>query len=243
MTPPEFRRSVDSDDLAATVAAALIARIVERQAATGVMRLVMTGGRTAEAVVRQLLVAPGGSAIDWPNLQIWWSDERFVPLHDADRNDTQVGALFRVLPGQGPVLHPIPGPDEVSSPEEAAVVYTRTLPTVGWDLVLLSLGEDGHIASIFPESPALHVSAAVVAVHGAPKEPRIRVSLTPSTLNSASEVWILASGSAKAAAVRLSQQAGPLQMPARGVQGRNRTVWFVDDAAAERLPGSVGRRD
>ena len=88
-------------------------------------------------------------------------------------------------------------------------------------------------------------AAPVLAVHGAPKEPATRVTLSAATLSQADELWILATGAAKSAAVRLAfdSAAGPFQMPVRGVRGRLRTVWYVDDDAADRLPAGFGRRD
>lgn len=245
MTTAEVRRYADARQLSDAVAGALITTIVERQTATGRMRMVFTGGRTARAVLMALIQTPARSAIDWPALEIWWSDERYLPAGHPDRNDQFVGGLFAALHARGPRLHAIAGPDATSSPEEAAADYRQHLPPGGWDLTMLSLGEDGHIASIFPESPALHSSAQVVAVHGAPKEPPVRVTLSTATLSRADELWILACGTNKASAVRLALDpgAGPLQMPTRGVTGRSRTVWFVDGEAAERLPAELGRRD
>lgn len=242
---PEILRVHDRDQLHTAVAGALITTIVERQAATGRMRLVLTGGRTSSAVLEAVLQTPARSAIDWPALEIWWTDERYLPHGDPQRNDAIGRALLSNLPSGGPVLHGVAGPDTAASPEEAARWYQRSLPREGWDLVLLSLGEDGHIASIFPESPALHNQAAVLAVHGAPKDPPTRVTLSAAALSDSTEVWVMASGSAKSSAVRLALDpaAGPLQMPVNAIRGRRRTVWFVDAQAAERLPAQLGRRD
>lgn len=242
---PEIRRYNDRDQLHAAVAGALITTVVERQAATGRMRLVLTGGRSSAAVLQAVWQTPGRSAIDWPSLEIWWTDERYLPNGDPQRNDAFARILFSDLTIGGPVVYSIAGPDTTVSPEEAAGWYQRHLPGEGWDLVLLSLGEDGHIASIFPESPALHNQATVVAVHGAPKEPTTRVTLSAAALSNSAEVWVMASGSAKSAAVRLALDpaAGPLQMPVNAIRGRQRNVWFVDAPAAERLPAQMGRRE
>jgi len=245
MTATEIRRFSEVGPLTASVAGALITTIVERQNSTGRMRMVLTGGRTAHALLNTVLRTPARSAIDMSAWEIWWSDERFLPAGHPDRNDQSVGGMLASPYDNAPVLHSIAGPDEVSSPEESALRYQQTLPAEGWDLVVLSLGEDGHIASIFPESPAVHSAASVLAVHGAPKEPPTRVTLSTATLSRADEVWILATGAAKSAAVRLAfdTAAGPFQMPVRGVRGRLRTVWYVDDDAADRLPAGFGRRD
>ena len=241
----EVRRLTGSGQFSDALAGSLITRIVERQAATGRMRLVLTGGRTSAAVVQAVLRTSGKSAIDWETLEIWWSDERYLPAGHPQRNDVMVGGLLTSAPGNTPVIYSIAGPESSTSPEDAAAQYAQSLPTAGWDVVMLSLGEDGHVASIFPESPALHAQAPVLAVHGAPKEPSVRVTLSAHALSNASEVWLMASGSDKATAVRLAMDpaAGPLQMPVRAIRGRQRTVWFVDADAAMRLPPELGRRD
>lgn len=231
------------------VTGALAARIVERQAATGIMRLLLTGGRTSRKVVSMLAASPSRAAIDWSALEIWWSDERYLVPGDPERNDVYVGDLLRGdswKPARAR-QHCVPGPDSCRSPEEAAQRYSELLPGKGcsWDVALLSLGEDGHIASIFPESPTLHTTSQVTAVHSSPKPPVTRVTLSLGAINAADEVWVMASGSEKAGALRLTldSAAGPLQMPAGGLRGRSRTVWFVDDSAAARLPAALGRRN
>ncbi|MFM8895776.1 MAG: 6-phosphogluconolactonase, partial [Actinomycetales bacterium] len=104
--------------------------------------------------------------------------------------------------------------------------------------------QQGHVASIFPESPARHERQRyVVAVTGCPKPPPMRVTMTFPAINAARQVWILASGNAKARAVRLMLEpgAGPLQVPAAGVRGHDLTLVLVDQAAASLLPPEFGR--
>ena len=111
------------------------------------------------------------------------------------------------------------------------------------DILLLGIGPDAHVASLFPEQPALHDERSVAAVHGSPKPPPTRITLTLPSLNAARETWILASGAGKASAVRLalSDSAGPFQVPAAGVRGRERTLFLIDEDAASKLPRSMGR--
>jgi 6-phosphogluconolactonase len=103
---------------------------------------------------------------------------------------------------------------------------------------MLGVGPDGHIASIFPEQPACYEEERpAVAVHGSPKPPPIRLTLTFPAINSADEVWLAAAGAEKADAVGLALAgAGPVQVPAAGVHGRNLTLWSLDRAAAARVP-------
>jgi 6-phosphogluconolactonase len=256
MSAPLVVTYQDAALLAKAVAARLVARLVDAQAAQGGASLVLTGGRIATTTLTELAGSPARNAIDWSRLDIWWGDERFLPTGHPDRNETQARAvLLDQLADLDPArVHPMPasdGPDG-ADPEAAAARYAAALhraarpedhgPVPAFDVLLLSVGEDGHVASLFPEAPALYETRPVVAVHGAPKPPPIRITLTLPAIRSAREVWMLASGAEKATAVRLALSgAGHVQMPAAGAAGRQRTLWLLDKAAASRLPQSLVR--
>ena len=106
---------------------------------------------------------------------------------------------------------------------------------------MLGVGPDTHVASLFPELPAVReTERTVVGVHGAPKPPPTRISLTLPAIRAAREVWLLAAGEdkARAAATALSG-AGEVQAPAAGAYGRARTLWLLDAGAAAQLPRSL----
>ena len=108
--------------------------------------------------------------------------------------------------------------------------------------LMLGIGPDGHVASLFPGLPALYDERPVVAVRGAPKPPPTRLTLTLPAIQAAREVWVLAAGEEKAGAVRLAlSDVGPVQLPAAGARGRQRTLFLLDRAAASRLPPQLGR--
>ena len=112
------------------------------------------------------------------------------------------------------------------------------------DLLLLGVGEDAHVASLFPGNPGVYEdTATVVAVHGSPKPPPVRVSLTFPAIRSAQQVWLLAAGTGKASALRLAldKRAGEVQVPAAGARGTRRTLVLVDEAAAALIPPGVAR--
>ncbi len=242
-------------DLTQSVAARLITRIVERQADRGSINVVLTGGTIGTAVLAEVAASPGRDSIDWQAIDLWWGDERFLANGHPERNDaTARRALLDHVDVDPERVHPIPGPDLSPSPEHAAAEYARLLArhcrpedhgdVPAFEVLLLGMGPDGHIASLFPESPGIHeASLNVVAVHGSPKPPPTRVSLTLHALSRAVEVWLLVSGEAKSSALRLAldQSAGPLQIPAAGVHGRERTLFMVDGAAASRLPAGLAR--
>ncbi|KOG91899.1 6-phosphogluconolactonase, partial [Streptomyces varsoviensis] len=114
-------------------------------------------------------------------------------------------------------------------------------PVPSFDVLLLGVGPDTHVASLFPEQPGVRESERmVVGVRGAPKPPPNRVSLTLPAIRSAREVWLLAAGEDKAQAVTIALSgAGEVQAPAAGAYGRTRTLWLLDRAAAAGLPRSL----
>ncbi len=244
----------DAGLLAKAVAARLLTRLVDVQAARGGASLVLTGGGIGTAALRELRTAPARDAVDWSRLDIWWGDERFLPAGDPERNETQAReALLDAVPLDPARVHPMPAADGPGAdPERAAEAYAAELaraarhedhgPAPSFDVLLLGLGPDGHVASLFPEFPGMHDDRPVVAVRGAPKPPAIRLSLTLPTINGAREVWVIAAGEEKATAVHLGLGgAGSVQVPAAGVRGRAATLWLLDRSAASRLPADLAR--
>ena len=237
--------------LAEAVAARLLIRLLDAQAARGVAGVVLTGGRVAAKVYQAVAASPARDAVDWSRVDVWWGDERFLPGGDPERNETQArAALLDAVPVDPARVHTMPpsdGPDG-ADPEAAAARYAATLAAAAkpgsevlphFDLLLLGVGEDGHVASVFPEHPAAYESRPVVAVRGAPKPPPVRISLTLPAINTAEEVWLIATGPDKADAVGMALSgAGPVQLPAAGVGGVTRTLWLLDRAAAAHVaPG------
>lgn len=110
-----------------------------------------------------------------------------------------------------------------------------------FDVLLLGVGPDAHIASLFPEMEGIRArNQTVVGVRDSPKPPPLRVSLTLEAINSADEVWIAAAGNDKAGAVGLALAgAAPVQVPAAGVTGRSKTLWLIDQDAAAQIPESL----
>lgn len=255
MSTPEVVVHSSAELLAKAVAARLVTRMVDVQAASGSVSVVLTGGRVGIGVLYELRVAPARDAVDWRRVNVWWGDERFVLADDPRRNERQAReALLDHVPVDPLLIHPVPAAFERfgNNADAAAAAYAAELAAAArpedhgdvprFDVLLLGIGEDGHIASIFPESPAAYDDRAVVAVHGAPKPPPDRVTLTFRAISTATEVWVVAAGADKAAAVALALGgSGRVQVPAAGARGRRRTRWLLDRAAASRLPTSVSR--
>jgi 6-phosphogluconolactonase len=245
---PDIVIEPDADRLARAVASALVARLAAAQAVHGTASLVLTGGGIGTAVLERvgdLAAEPEREVVDWTAVECWWGDERFVPAGDEERNE--LGARRALLDRVGvPAerVHAMPAADAgFATSDDAAAWYAEQLignsGVARFDVLLLGVGPEGHVASIFPDSPAARDERPVVGVHGCPKPPPERISLTFPTINTAEEVWLLVSGEAKAEAVAAALSgAGPLEVPAAGVHGVRATRWLLDAAAASRLPGA-----
>jgi 6-phosphogluconolactonase len=245
----------DAAMLARAVAARIITGVVDAQAARGQASLVLTGGGIGGASLRELAESPVRDAIDFAALDIWWGDERFLPAGHADRNETQArAALLDAVPLDPARVHAMPSSDGPNGDDldAAAAWYAAELATAAqpedhgvapvFDILLLGVGPDGHVASLFPEAPALYDDRAVIPVRNASKPPPTRLSLSFDAINCAREVWLIAAGEEKAGAVRLALSgAGPTAIPAAGVHGRATTRWLLDRAAASRLPSTLAR--
>jgi 6-phosphogluconolactonase len=255
MSAPEIIVHRDAPLLAKAVAARLVTRLVDAVAAHGTGSLVLTGGGIGTAVLAELAAAPARDAVDWRHVDFWWGDERFLPAGHPERNETGARAALLDHVDTDPArVHPMPpsdGPDG-DDPEAAADRYAAGLrrattpedhgPVPSFDVLLLGIGPEGHIASLFPGMPALYDERPVVAVRGAPKPPPTRLTLTLPAINTAREIWILASGAEKAGAVALAlSDAGPVQIPAAAARGRQRTLFLLDREAAAQVPQEIGR--
>ncbi|WP_377642744.1 6-phosphogluconolactonase [Oryzobacter terrae] len=229
--------------LADAAAARLVVAVVDAQAARGVAHVSMTGGSMGSEIVRSLAASPARAAVDWSRVHVFWGDERWLPAGDPDRNDTQNDEAGLASLGLDPDhVHRVPGPDATASAEESAEAYSATIRAVdggAFDVMVLGVGPDGHIASLFPGHPASGTTDAIaIAVHDSPKPPPTRVSLTLECLERSREVWFLVSGADKADAVRRGVEGAPFETtPAAHVHGEERTLWLLDADAAGELGG------
>ncbi len=241
---PEILVHNGPDDVAEALTARLTARISELQRDFQVPHLALTGGRIADRAYGRLAAEGRNSAVDWTRVDLWWGDERFVPAADADRNAKQaLDVLTPALPLDGTRIHPMPASDGGLGLDEAADAYDTELGDTVFDITLLGMGPDGHVASIFPEHPSSYAQGRVIGVRNSPKPPPDRLSLTLEVINASTEVWFLVSGDDKAAAAKMAlMRTGPVQVPAAGVSGRQRTIWLVDKAAAAQLPPDLLQR-
>jgi 6-phosphogluconolactonase len=256
LTRPTVLVHRDPEELAAAVAGLFISRLTDVQAAQGSASVVLTGGTIAARTYSAVRDSPARGSVDWRSLDVWWGDERFLPSGDPERNETQARAALLDAVSLDPArLHPMPASDgqDGNDPEAAAQRYADELAAAtpyedhgaapSFDLLMLGVGPDGHVASLFPDKPAVYeTERTVVAVRGAPKPPPVRLTMTAPTISGAKDVWLIVSGEEKASAVALALSgAGPTQIPAAGASGRMRTLWLLDHAAASQLPADLAR--
>ena len=238
---PEPRIEVHEDAaaLATAVAGELLSRLADAQAGGGVPHISLTGGTIAEAIHREIARLSPASDVDWSRVVVWFGDERFVGPDDPDRNAGQARAAFLDAVG-ATQAHPMPSTADAADVDEGAASYAETLREHGageFDVMMLGIGPDGHIASLFPGFAQLDVDDALaVGVTGSPKPPPERISLTFEALRRSKSVWFLVSGAGKAQAVAAALGGADLHdIPAAGVTGREETIWFLDRGSASSL--------
>jgi 6-phosphogluconolactonase len=250
VSTPEVFVHASGDLLASAAAARTVTRVADAIAARGHAHLVLTGGGIGTKVLSAIAAAPARDAVDWRLVDFWWGDERFEVAGDPERNETGARAalldVLGVAPGR---VHAVPGPDgpDGDDPDAAAARYAAELARAAggagdvpaFDVLMLGIGPEGHVASIFPGSPAAYATGSVVAVRNSPKPPPTRISLTFSAIQAAREVWVLASGAEKADAVaEAASGVSQDKLPAAGARGRDRTLFLLDEAAAAKLPAA-----
>ncbi len=229
-------------ELSDAIAARLVTAIADAQAARGVAHVSLTGGSLGSDLWASVVALPARSAVDWSRVELWWGDERYLPAGDKDRNDVQNDAAgLASLPLDQARVHRVLGPDASDSAEASATAYGELMRANGagaFDVMILGVGPDGHIASLFPGHPAQQsVDAIAVAVHDSPKPPPDRVSLTFEALRRSREVWFIVAGADKAEAVANGVAgADPAVNSAAQVKGEQRTLWLIDADAATNLP-------
>jgi 6-phosphogluconolactonase len=220
---------------AAQLAAEFARRATERAHAAvrerGVFTLAIPGGSIARAFLPAL-----DTALPWESTELFWVDERAVPEDDPESNAGMAKALLATGRARARGWHPIHiGPDLDASAQaygDRLVERLGTPPVI--DLILLGIGQDGHVASLFPggATPA----GWVAAVHDAPKPPRHRVTLTLATLTAGRLVCIAALGEGKAAIATELLERGAPALPAARVLAAAYDAWvFLDPGAASQL--------
>jgi len=249
------------DEGARRIAASLAAAVAER----GRADWCVTGGSTAAGIYRALADADGPlrDQVAWRDVHVWWGDDRFVPRDHPLSNvkpfdDILLGLAGEGLGGGGPAgvpippdhLHPFRTGEAIGRSRDAAwcaasladELRGAELPAVGgwpsFDLLVLGVGGDGHILSVFPGSTALDAADLAMAVPAPTHiEPHVqRVTMNPAVVAAARRVLVLVTGSAKAPVVGevFGASRDPGRWPAQ-LALRDGATWILDEAAAARL--------
>lgn len=235
--PGEWRRFETAEAVAVHAAEWLCALACSRD---GEIAICLSGGSTPQRLYQRLASAPLASRMPWDRIHWFWGDERFVAQDDPASNYRMAyDALFSRAPVSRDRIHPIP--TEGLSPEQAAAIYQSLLQDFYgnkrldvnrslFHVTLLGIGEDGHTASLFPGSSALHEDRQWVlpVLGGAARQARI--TLTYPVLNSSHNLAFLVTGASKKKIVA-QIQAGDPALPAARICPTGRLYWFVDRAA------------
>jgi 6-phosphogluconolactonase len=225
-----------ADRAAHFLADAMKLAIAER----GMCRLALAGGSTPRVTYERLTAPDLSSVIDWSKLEVFFGDERMVPPDDAASNYRMAKeALLDRVPIPKGNIRRILGEE---APAVAAERYAAALGDAPLDVVLLGMGDDGHVASLFPGGPELEHGGRTVTSH-APIAPHSRVSITFDVINGARSVVMLVTGPSKASRLRevfaeakAAQSSGKPTLPAARVAPKNGALhWFLDAPAASQL--------
>jgi len=241
---PDVRIFEDLDALSQAAADAFAVASTRSAGERGRFLVALSGGSTPIPLYRLLGAPPYVGQINWGTTQVFWGDERCVPVEDLENSYRQVHDILLghvTVPPKN--VHRVPSELE---PEDAAAEYQRTLkefasPPLDWprfDLVLLGMGSDGHTASLFPGSEVAPTAPALAVTGNYEDRPARRVTLSPAVFNSARQVIFLVSGEGKAGVLKrvLYGKSEPEVLPAQRIRPLDGSlIWMVDRAAASQL--------
>jgi 6-phosphogluconolactonase len=216
---PTVTRCEDPEAVAARVAEVMAAAIDGARTIHGAAHVALCGG----SVVRAYELV-GSELPDWRDVHLWYGDERCVPLDDPESNHR---AAVHAFDAPDVTWHPVP---THLGCDEAAAAYAQEIADVTLDIAVNGMGPDGHTASLFPGFPEVHAEGVCVAVHGSPKPPPDRVTLTLPKLNAAHRILLVVTGDAKAPLLARVLAGPDPEVPA-SLLARDR-LEIVADAAA-----------
>lgn len=239
MSDPKIDVQTNQDAWVSEGAAQIASAILNAIRRRDVCRVVFAGGNTPRPVYEKLAEKDFAEDIEWEKVHCYWGDERCVEPDDPQSNYLMAweSLLSRIaIPKKN--IHRIRGE---MNPVQAALFYEKLLGRIEpnkkprFDLTILGIGADGHIASLFPGSPALDEDERLVVATTAPKAPSSRVTLTIPALKRSRKILFLVSGKSKAKVVKkILSDSENHGLPAEMVSGNN-AVWILDSNAASQL--------
>jgi 6-phosphogluconolactonase len=246
MKNAELKVFTDLEALSLDAAARFTAFALAAVAKNGLFLTAISGGSTPARLFQMLSAPPFSADIPWPKIQFYWCDERCVPPDDDESNYGSANKLlFSKIDLPQANIHRILGE---LTPAEAVTDYAEKLsrnasPGLHWprfDLVLLGMGSDGHVASLFPGSisHAELTSPVMTVTAHYDNRPAERVTLTPLVFNSACHIEYMVSGKNKAVPLRsvITESGSPEQLPALRIHPVDGSItWLVDHDTASLL--------
>jgi len=201
----------------------------------GVFHVALAGGSTPKGLYQKLATSPYVEQIDWSRVHLFFGDERCVlPSHEDSNFKMAREAMIDHVPVPQENVHRMPTEEGVAP--EVAIRYGRTLADTldgaPLDLVLLGLGPDGHIASLFPDTDALEVTDKMVTSLYVEKFESWRATMTYPTINAARQVIVFIGGEAKAAIVKDITTDAVQGLPVQRLAPQGEYYWYMDKAAA-----------
>ncbi len=240
----------DPDALSVAFARRWIELVEQAIAARGQFHVALTGGSTPQRLYERLATAEFAERVDWQQVHIYFGDERCVPPDHPDSNYRMANeALLRHVPIPPAKIHRMQGelPDARASAQSYMEILHAQVPESAnglaqFDLLLLGLGPDGHIASLFPFTAALAERSQLATAVYVDKLQAWRISLTLPVINNAKQIQMLVAGESKAEIVRraLAQQPETPPLPVQMIQPAGVLEWYLDQAAAQQLPARDG---
>jgi len=239
-TSTEIRRAANGQEVAQLAAREIIETLEQALANKPVVNVALTGGTVGILTLAVLAEQPDLSRLDLSRVHFWWGDERYVESTSSDRNANQArAAFFDKVAVSEDNIHEFPAADVSSDLLTAKKVFEEALvkhfgPGLPvFDLTILGMGPDGHIASLFPSHEELSVGEVVVAESNSPKPPAERLSLSFDVLNASAKIIFVVSGLDKSAAVTAVHTDENCELPAAKIQAQGETIWFIDQAAGQ----------
>ena len=239
MVRPLVNRFPDGHAVAEAAAADLLEFVSSKLSTQPEVHIAVTGGTVGIATLASASDL-GFNDLDLQRLHIWWGDERYVESSSSERNAVQAAnAWLRKLNIPAENVHEFPSADSGLTVLEAAAQFEDVFDTSGivFDLMLMGMGPDGHIASLFPAHTEGDANHSVIAESDSPKPPSERLSFSYNVINSAKEIWFTVAGADKAQAVAVAFGDNPETLPVGRVRGKEKTVWYVDQTAGNLVWG------
>lgn len=244
---PHLNVLATRSELNRAVAEAIVLFARRTVAERSAFHIALAGGSTPREVYACLAQEPYCNDMPWDKIHVYFGDERAVPPHHAQSNfGMAYAALLAKVPIPPDQVHRMRGEDK--DPTNAAAEYEQVLKSCapianGWpslDLVLLGVGTDGHIASLFPDTPAVHERASAVTAVQVSKLDTWRITITFPVLDNAKRVFVIAAGAEKATIVKNALDVPTeAQYPVQQLRSTGPVEWFVDNAAAAELTEST----